>query len=76
MVDRLADRPLSEPSSDRLPWTSPARAAILAAHRRALEAGEEYYLDPVTGLLVMTARYLAGRGWCCDTGCRHCPYVP
>jgi hypothetical protein len=33
------------------------------------------YLDPVTGLSVLTAGYLAARGSCCDSGCRHCPYV-
>jgi hypothetical protein len=24
---------------------------------------------------VLTARYLADRGSCCDQGCRHCPYL-
>jgi Family of unknown function (DUF5522) len=24
---------------------------------------------------VLTARYLADRGWCCGNGCRHCPYT-
>jgi len=38
-------------------------------------AGEPGYLDPDTGLFVFTAATLAERGTCCDTGCRHCPYV-
>jgi hypothetical protein len=25
--------------------------------------------------MVLTAAYLAGRGACCESGCRHCPYV-
>lgn len=46
----------------------------MAAHDRAVAAGEPGYLDPDTGLFVMTASYLAERGHCCDSGCRHCPY--
>lgn len=34
----------------------------------------DYYTDPETGFLVFTAHYLAARGFCCDSGCRHCPY--
>ena len=37
-------------------------------------AGEDYYFDAATGLLVFTARYLSRRGYCCGNGCRHCPY--
>lgn len=48
--------------------------AIDAAHRRAVEAGDDTYVDPVTGFDVFTAAYLADRGTCCGTGCRHCPY--
>jgi hypothetical protein len=33
------------------------------------------YADPDTGLWVLTARHLAARGYCCERGCRHCPYV-
>jgi hypothetical protein len=74
VVDPLAPRPLDEPHPDRLAVDHPHRAAILAAHRAALEAGAGGYLDPITGLFVMTAGYLAERGTCCATGCRHCPY--
>jgi hypothetical protein len=48
---------------------------ILAAHRTAMDVGEAGYLDPSTGLFVLTAQYLADRGYCCDEGCRHCPYT-
>ncbi len=47
----------------------------MAAHQRAVESGEPGYVDPVSGLFVMTAQYLHDRAWCCDCGCRHCPYV-
>jgi hypothetical protein len=34
--------------------------------------GLDFYFD--AGLMVLTRRYLAGRGYCCNSGCRHCPY--
>ncbi len=71
----MAPRPLDEPHPDRLPEDHPARAAVLAAHGAALTSGAPGYIDPVTGLWVMTAGYLADRGTCCNTLCRHCPYV-
>lgn len=71
----LADRPLTEPHPARLSPTHPARDEILAEHAKALARGEMGYLDPVTGLFVMTAAVHAERGWCCERGCRHCPYV-
>ena len=71
----LAPRPLTEPHPVRLPADTPARAAILAAHSAALAAGEAGYSDPISGLFVFTAGYLADRGTCCDSGCRHCPYL-
>jgi uncharacterized protein DUF5522 len=71
----LADRSLAEPHPSRLDAAHPHRDEILAAHGAALEAGEPGYLDPATGLFVLTAAFLADRGTCCDQGCRHCPYV-
>ena len=72
----LAPRPLTEPAASRLPVGHERRDEILEAHGRALVAGDAMYVDPVTGLSVLTARYLADRGYCCERGCRHCPYVP
>ena len=34
--------------------------------------GVDYYLED--GLMVFTAHYLRNRGYCCESGCRHCPY--
>jgi hypothetical protein len=48
---------------------------IVAAHAAAIDRDEAGYLDPETGLFVLTAAYLAERGYCCENGCRHCPYV-
>jgi hypothetical protein len=58
-----------------LPPDHPARDEMLARHAAALAANEPGYLDPDSGLFVLSARYLAERGWCCGRGCRHCPYV-
>lgn len=34
--------------------------------------GEDYYFE--NGLMVLTARFLLKRGYCCNNGCRNCPY--
>lgn len=75
MTSDRAARPLSEPHPDRLPPGVAGRDAILAAHRRALESGEPAYTDPVTGYSVFTAAWLWARGSCCESGCRHCPFI-
>lgn len=37
-----------------------------------LVEGEDYYFE--NGLMVLTGRFLLKRGYCCGSGCRHCPY--
>jgi len=32
----------------------------------------DYYIE--NGLYVFTQSYLLKRGYCCQSGCRHCPY--
>jgi hypothetical protein len=34
---------------------------------------EDYYFDGPN--LVFTATYHLKRGYCCGSGCRHCPYL-
>lgn len=43
-------------------------------HAEAEARGDAGYEDPASGLFVLTASYLRGRGYCCGRGCRHCPY--
>ena len=38
-----------------------------------LKEGEDYYFNE-QGLMVFTAKYHLRRGYCCQNGCRHCPY--
>lgn len=37
-----------------------------------LVEGVDFYFED--GLMVLTEHYLRERGYCCDNGCRHCPY--
>ena len=37
-----------------------------------LKEGEDYYWE--NGLMVFTQAYHLKRGYCCKSGCRHCPY--
>lgn len=34
---------------------------------------EDYYLTP-EGYIVFTEAYHLKRGYCCQSGCRHCPW--
>lgn len=34
--------------------------------------GVHFYFE--NGLMVLTERFLRERGYCCGSGCRHCPY--
>ncbi len=70
-----ADRLLAQPHPDRLSPDDPDYPQIIEAHAEALRTGSDSYVDPRSGLTVLTAGYLARRGYCCDSGCRHCPYL-
>lgn len=39
---------------------------------RTLIEGEDFYYEGP--YMVFTAKYLRERGYCCESGCRHCPY--
>lgn len=58
----VGDAPLPDelrtPHPARLPPSTAGYDEILAAHENAIAKGEPGYLDPVTGLFVMTAAYL------------------
>ena len=38
-----------------------------------LIVGEDYYFSP-EGYKVFTEKFHLKRGYCCRSGCRHCPY--
>jgi hypothetical protein len=66
---------LQTPHPARCSAARPDYAEILRRHTEAMTQGRSQYFDPATGYLVFTAQYLWDRGFCCETGCRHCPYV-
>jgi hypothetical protein len=37
------------------------------------KSDEEYYYSP-EGFIVFTEKYHLKRGYCCQSGCKHCPY--
>ncbi len=84
MPDETADkrsRPLrsdglTTPRPDRFTPADSNYEACLSAHAAAQLRGDMGYLDPTSGLFVMTAALHADRGFCCERGCRHCPYEP
>jgi hypothetical protein len=51
---------------DTTPDTKPQK------QQAVLQEGRDYYLED--GLFVFTAAFLEKRGYCCESGCRHCPY--
>jgi Family of unknown function (DUF5522) len=69
----MKDSQLPHPS--RLDPARPDYLEIIAAHEAAMAAGERTYLDPATGLIVLTRTAHLERGSCCQSGCRHCPWV-
>lgn len=46
----------------------------LRRHVAACERGDAGYMDPQSGLFVLTSVYLRQQGSCCGSGCRHCPW--
>ncbi len=46
--------------------------AAPSKERRPLVEGVDFYREGP--YVVFTARYHLRRGYCCESGCRHCPY--
>ena len=40
---------------------------------KELIEGIDFYYNE-TGLMVLTEKYHLDRGYCCGSGCRHCPF--
>jgi iron complex transport system substrate-binding protein len=60
---------------DEFSWNGPRTAYMkvdLELLRGSFAEGRDYYSD--AGSVVFTESYLRRRGYCCDSGCRHCPY--
>lgn len=61
----------------QLTATATATATVFATFARMSLLSEldkdDYYFSP-EGYVVFTAKYLLKRGYCCQNGCKHCPY--
>jgi len=75
MSERRGDRETGRRGEKK---NAQARAACTAPRRpvpaspRPLKEGEDFYREGA--FVVFTARYHLRRGYCCESGCRHCPY--
>lgn len=54
------------------PKQSTAHPAAKSALAPAPLEREDFYYE--NGLVVFTAAYHLKRGYCCNSGCRHCPF--
>jgi hypothetical protein len=54
------------------PNTEDDDTASSSRQQPALQDGVDYYIE--NGLFVFTGEFLLKRGYCCESGCRHCPY--
>jgi len=45
----------------------------MAYMANSLIKDEDYYINEL-GLYVFTEKYHLKRGYCCQNGCKHCPY--
>lgn len=44
----------------------------MAKNKKRAKEEEFYYIE--NGMYVFTEAYHLRRGYCCQSGCRHCPY--
>lgn len=56
----------------RNPTREIAGSSAQTVESRATLAADEFYMEG--SALVFTAAYHLRRGFCCNSGCRHCPY--
>lgn len=69
--DELVAEPVVEVTAEREPAPAPVAGEKRTGPPRLVE-GEDYYWEGQ--YMVMTEHYLRKRGYCCESGCRHCPY--
>jgi len=55
-----------------MPESSPEKIRESEARKAIVPEPDEFYYDGP--YIVFTAAYHLRRGWCCQSGCRHCPY--
>jgi len=53
-------------------WSSLLREYKQPKNMGKLIEGEDFYFEGP--YMVFTEKFLRERGYCCESGCRHCPY--
>jgi hypothetical protein len=46
----------------------------ITSNQSAQASGEQDYYYSPEGFIVFTEKYHLKRGYCCQSGCKHCPY--
>jgi iron complex transport system substrate-binding protein len=70
LLARLIHPELFDSATDHLAnYFQPVDVSLLKGQ---LTEARDYYIE--NGAMVFTASYLERRGYCCGSGCRHCPY--
>jgi len=70
LLARLIHPELFDSATDKLAnFFQPVDVSLLKGQ---LTEGRDYYIE--SDAMVFTASYLERRGYCCGSGCRHCPY--
>jgi hypothetical protein len=54
------------------PWRYPGGATRYHLVVPDLVEGEDFYFEGP--YMVFTEKFLRARGYCCESGCRHCPW--
>lgn len=75
MSKYLRREDVPKPHFTRLNPEHPRYNEICEVHINACIGGQDTYIDPGTGYIVITALSHLNRGYCCGKGCRHCPYI-
>ncbi len=75
-MQRLREHFLTVPLPNRFSPRHRLFETAMALHAVAVANGVPLYRDPATRNSVFTAAFLAARAYCCESGCRHCPYAP
>lgn len=53
--------------------SSDQKKEVSRSRRQEFVEGTHFYYED--GLMVLTETFLLERGYCCENGCRHCPYT-
>ena len=62
------------PEATRAPKRTRDIEDFVPVHTAAVQRGELSYSDPSTGYSVFSELHMLKRGYCCGSGCRHCPF--